>query len=144
MNQDQKKYLLKRLDEIKETKRRQLLSSIASIDVVSLLKKLQPRLTFQMEINKVTKKLSKRLLLEKKLPNKNSYNPIFSLSESELFANFATIKKQYEEKEKERKALCDKKESKLRDYVINLKDEIMLGDSKKALEQLAQFEKMKF
>lgn len=141
MNQDQKKYLLKRLDDITAAKRREIYASLPSIDIIPFLKKLKP---IVFNINKKASELLTKLVKEKTLPCFNNYRDCISFNESELFSNSDIIRKEYDQVVKDNKSIGQKKEVELERYVVGLKDEIMLGDSKKALEQLAQFEKMKF
>jgi len=141
MNQDQKKYLLKRLDDVTAVKRKEIYASLPSVDIIPFLKKLKP---IVFNVNKKASELLTELVKEERLPCSNSYQESISFYESELFSNYDIIKKSYDQAIKDNKSIGQKKESQLNSYVMSLKDEIMLGDSKKALEQLAQFEKMKF
>lgn len=141
MNQDQKKYLLKRLDDVTAAKRREIYASLPFVDIIPFLKKLKP---IVFDINKKVSELLTKLIKEKTLPCSNNYRTFISITESELFSNYNAIKKNYDQAIKDNKSIGQKKEIQLDSYVMSLKDEIMLGDSKKALEQLAQFEKMKF
>lgn len=141
MNQDQRKYLLKRLDDVTATKRREIYASLPSVDIIPFLKKLKP---IVFDVNKKASELLTKLVKEETLPCPNNYQTFISFNESELFSNYDAIKESYNQAIKDNKSIGRKKETQLDSYVTGLKDEIMLGDSKKALEQLAQFEKMKF
>lgn len=143
MNQDQKKYLLKRLEEISGLKVIKLKEKIPQVDTRFFLKKLRFKKNV-FPLNKLAIDLMDKLISAARLPNDNKYNSFFSLSEFEMFSNCEEVKQQYEKAKENRENLIKEKKAILDNYVIRLKDEIMLGDSKEALKQLAQFEKMEF
>jgi len=145
MNQDQKKYLLRRIEEIKLTKIQSLSNSVPDIDIIKLLKKLQPRKDFQSIFDKHIAEVIKDCLESKKLPRTyTNYNRDIFYTESQLFSNFSTISKLYTELSYKHQIKIDKKKQEINKYVVKLKDSIMLGEATEALEQLAEFEKMKF
>lgn len=143
MNQDQKKYLLKRIEEIQRSKDAELILGAPAVSIAPFLEKLKVNVNL-LQIGKESNKLKAKLFWEERLPSINTYNSYISFTEAEFFINFNKVKNEYNEAVKKSRSLIDKRKAVLNDYVVSLKDEIMLGDSKKALEELAKFEKMKF
>lgn len=143
MNQDQKKYLLKRVDDLCSTKIREMKTTIPQVDVTKFINKLKVN-EKAYSISKISNDLLKRLRQDKKMPNQNKYNTFLSISEFQMFSNFSEVNAEYNKADEQREDLIEEKQAKIESYVIKLKDEMMLGDSKEALKQLADFEKMKF
>ncbi|WP_448506074.1 hypothetical protein [Immundisolibacter sp.] len=136
MNQDQKKYLSKRIEEIGTTKK----SAIkVKLDVKSYIKLLKPKpFNYKAKVSELINKLIK----EERFPP--HYTNFISLTESDIFENYQLVKNQYQNAFAELDKKVSSRCNQIDKYVTELKDQIMLGDAEEALKKLSEFEQMEF
>lgn len=143
VNQDQKKYLMERIEEIKGLKITAIKLKTPEVDVRKYLSQLRFK-TVIFSHNKITSELMKNLIRDKRIPNESRYSPYWNIREVEMFKNYKEVKNKFQDAEEKRNKIIEQKKAVIENYTRELKDQIMLGNSEEALKQLKQFENMNF
>lgn len=137
MNEYQKKYLMKRVDEITVKK----LSMIQSkFDPTDLIKKLELN-TSALSITKQAMELKKEFIKNKNIP---TYDRYIKINADKIFINMNEVINEIENG----RIAAQKNENTIiiaiSNYSSKIKDQIMLGDSKEAIKMLEEFENKQF
>ena len=145
MNQQEKTYLSKRIQGITELKIRQTPNVV---DIIPFLKRLRIQNHFgfikAIKYNEKVKGILEKCLSSETLPDDSSYHNVFQTPETLIFSNYEEITEAYNKVCEKNREKNEKRTEEIRGYSQKLQDEVMLGDAKEALKQLAAFEKKVF
>lgn len=146
MNQEQKKYFLKRMEEITAEKRRE--AEEDSPDIKPFIGKLrfynQVGFLTSIKYNEIVTRLKEKLKAGERFPSDSLYSRMIEVSESGLVQNYEEVMSEYT---KACQLVAERNKSiqdKIEEYGRTLSDKLVLGDAEEALKGLEAFKSRKF